>query len=338
MTVPKQPIHIVGMYKCGTSWLLAALSAHPAAVGLREFDIVRASLAPHDQGGLMLEAGDRERRYFSGHPYCRMTPDELSGFTGQSGSPEIPERFALGKRSPNLSKPLSFRDVPDQRKLEFHQQLLGAKSARALVGDFLEMNGSLAPEATHLILKSADQVAVHRSVERLCPDTKKVLIVRDGRDAAISAVHFRKIMRKENAPWAKGEAGFSELLKGWVNRAQMVERLRADTRLYVLRYEDLTRDFGETLAPLLEWLGLDAAPGLVEQIEAATSFEAVTGRKRGEAADAVVRKGAIGEWADVLDHEEQEAAWNLAGEQLAAFGYTRTGAYDSLDSQERSAV
>ena len=35
------PVHIVGLYKCGTTWLLRILAAHPQVVAWREFDPVR---------------------------------------------------------------------------------------------------------------------------------------------------------------------------------------------------------------------------------------------------------------------------------------------------------
>ena len=35
-------IHIVGMYKSGTSWLLHILANHPEIIAWREFDILRA--------------------------------------------------------------------------------------------------------------------------------------------------------------------------------------------------------------------------------------------------------------------------------------------------------
>lgn len=36
--------HIVGMYKCGTSWLLHCLAAHPEIIAWREFDPYVAAL------------------------------------------------------------------------------------------------------------------------------------------------------------------------------------------------------------------------------------------------------------------------------------------------------
>ncbi len=38
-------IHIVGLYKCGSSWLLHMLAAHPQIVAWREFDVLRATHA-----------------------------------------------------------------------------------------------------------------------------------------------------------------------------------------------------------------------------------------------------------------------------------------------------
>src|SRR5947199_425411 len=100
---------------------------------------------------------------------------------------------------------------------------------------------------------------------------------------------------------------------------------RADAKIYLLRYEDLSEDFVATMQPLLQWLGLADSKPLLESIQAKTSFEALTGRARGTEAKAVMRKGAVGEWREALLPDEQERAWRLAGDQLRAFGYTRHG-------------
>src|SRR3712207_977381 len=140
--------------------------------------------------------------------------------------------------------------------------------------------------------------------------------------------HFRKLMHKMNAPFASGlDRNYWQLLEAWAHRADMVAEQARQGELRVIRYEDLTRDFGGTLKPLLAWLQLDASDSVIEAINAKSSFEATTGRSRGTEAEHVFRKGAVGEWVDALSKEDKAKAWSLAGEQLSTFGYTRDGRF-----------
>ena len=75
-------------------------------------------------------------------------------------------------------------------------------------------------------------------------------------------------------------------------------------------------------APIEVLQAIDA-PEAIDAIHNQTSFEAVTGRKKGEEKAAVVRKGAVREWAEVLSEEEKKQAWQIAGKQLHALGYPK---------------
>ena len=141
----------------------------------------------------------------------------------------------------------------------------------------------------------------------------------------ISAVKFRALMRERKAAWVKNDAlmDYFAILKSWTQRVDMVRKKLDNDAYYVLRYEDLNLDFHETFAQLLAWLGMDASPALIEEIHSKTSFEAVTGRQRGEEKAAVVRKGAVREWAETLSKAEKKKAWKIAGKQLRALGYPK---------------
>ena len=115
----------------------------------------------------------------------------------------------------------------------------------------------------------------------------------------------------------------------------MVAALARSGELRVVRYEDLTRDFGGTLKPLLSWLQLDASDSVIEAINAKSSFEATTGRPRGTDGEGPRRKGAVGEWVDALSKEDKAKAWSLAGEQLSALGYTQDGRFMPLPEAQQ---
>ncbi|HJS31460.1 MAG TPA: sulfotransferase domain-containing protein, partial [Alphaproteobacteria bacterium] len=144
-----------------------------------------------------------------------------------------------------------------------------------------------------------------------------IVIVRDGRDVALSATHFRRLKSLEFLP-------YEGLLRTWVQGATAVAAAAESGKIGVIRYEDLSRDFVATFGRLLEWLGADAEPSLIRGIEAAVAFETMTGRPRGQAAAANARKGAAHEWIDELSILAKRRAWSIAGPVLEQFGYTPT--------------
>jgi hypothetical protein len=196
---------------------------------------------------------------------------------------------------------------------------------------FVEAMSSDADKETHVVLKSAAQISRLQILQAWQPSAKKIIIVRDGRDAAISAAHFQELMRE--AKPTRGSppvATYWELLQNWADQADKAIAAAVRGQVYLLRYEDLTNDFVATVQPLLRCLGLEESKSLVEDIQAQTSFEALTGRARGTEAKNIMRKGAMGEWRAALSADEQERAWRMAGEQLRPFGYTRDGTLERL--------
>jgi hypothetical protein len=179
--------------------------------------------------------------------------------------------------------------------------------------------------------------------------------VRDGRDAAVSAFHYRQLMRERRMAWHHShlsfakplallrEAGIGAVLtwrRGmgygpdwrlgrsmgvWADRVRRVLAAARRGELQVLRYEDLLADFDGTFTRLLTWLGADASPGTVAAVAKASSFEALSGRPRGVSGEDVMRRGIAGEWRESLNRRDQALAWRVAGAELTAMGYTRDG-------------
>lgn len=323
-------IHIVAMYKCGTSWLTSCFAAHPDTQALREMDLVRALVA---DDGRLWPAPERVARVFSGSSWCRAPFAEVRAL-----AEEPAERFVARMRASYAAPGAgdaaeregarAWWQLADADCCALVERLRDATTARQAFDAFV--SATAAQGKGRLVLKAADQIGVFDQLLALDPRAAKIAIVRDGRDAAISARHYKELMRETGAPWLRGDADYWRLLAGWRAQARRVRARAARGELYLLRYEDLTLDFDATFAALLGWLGLDASPEVVRAVREATDFEAVTGRKRGEAAKSVRRSGAIREWTSALAPAERERAWQLARAELEAFGYSRDGALGAL--------
>lgn len=185
---------------------------------------------------------------------------------------------------------------------------------------------------TTLVLKAADQILCLPLLQQLAPDSTKIAIVRDGRDTAISAIHYDALMQQRRSPWQRQSRNFEQRLTGWSDRAQALANYSRKMNITILRYEDLHRDFHTVASALYARLGLAHTPELVEKIYQKTRFTTVTGgRQPGEAAADVTRKGIVGEWKETLSAAEAERAWVVARRGLELFGYTRDGSYQDTE-------
>lgn len=394
-----KPIFIVGMYKSGTSWLLAALSAHPNLIGLREIDIVKAVC--RYEGDRLVARTPRERieQFFGSSSWCSLdrefldrkkwrtflSSEEKLRVPGDIGFADLPADIAIqlllrmrsatvnnklfhntgtvgriviragDENRRNTSQPLSFVALDEASLIELFEKVRAPVPAETVLHSFLDLLGSNLAADARLVLKGADQISGIDFIDRHVAGAKKIVIVRDGRDAALSARHYRKLVEKRSMAWSEGKTGISAMALGWrpllrkavwqlrnwlgfytrldfyftlLSWQRRVKRVLAYSRendIYVVRYEDLTDDFDNTMTAMLSWLNLRCNTEILAEIKARSSFETMTGRERGESADAVARKGQVGEWSDVLSDFDKFVAWRLVGRSLTALGYTIDG-------------
>ena len=337
MTTPQlQPVFIAGQYKCGTSWLLQILSAHPNVIGVAELDVLSAACDLKSGRAVLAPRAERLRRFFDESIWCNTYAGKDWNYTDVIARFERAE--AIPTRSWNRSKPRKFVDLSAATAQALYEKIAAANTPEQAMDAFLEAVSTDAGEETHVVLKSANQISRLAVLHAWQPTAKIIVIVRDGRDASISAAHFQSWMREVRPPrGAPGVADYWQLLRSWADQAERAIAAAARGHVYLLRYEDLSNDFISTMQPLLQWLGLSAAKPLLETIQTETSFEALTGRARGIEAKSVLRKGAVGEWREVLSPDNQERAWRVAGNQLDAFGYTRDGALRRLPDLSKRA-
>lgn len=321
-----EPVFIVGQYKCGTSWILQVLSAHPQVIGVAEIDIIRAAYRFEGTTAHLAPLEDRLHGFFDRSGWGSVYDSRENRWRGADILAQLERGENVTSVAGDRSRPRRCNNLSSDALATLYRRVKEAERPEDALDAFLEAVSTEVRDETHVVLKAADQIARFDVLQAWQPGAKKIVITRDGRDAAISGLHFRRLMKELDAPFrSQQETDYWRLLKAWANRAGMVAERARGGELRVVRYEDLTRDFSGTLKPLLAWLQLDASDSVIEAINAKTSFEATTGRARGTAGKGTKRKGAVGEWLDVLSPEEKEQAWSIAGEQLSAFGYTRDG-------------
>lgn len=324
-----QPVFIVGQYKCGTTWLLRILTTHPDVIGVTEIDIVHASCDMKDGAVALAPSAERLDRFFDKAMWCNLRTS--SGWEYA----DVIARFERGEAIPtrpwDRSHPRKFMHLSAETARALYEQIKAAMRPEQAMDAFLEAVCTDARQESHVVLKAADQISRFHILQAWQPTAKKIVIMRDGRDASISASHFQELMRE--AKPTRGSppvTDYWKLLRMWADRADKTIAAAGAGQLYVLRYEDLTNEFVGTVRLLLRWLGLAESESLIKTIQEQTSFEALTGRARGTEAKSIFRKGAVGEWREVLSADEQERAWRVAHEQLRAFGYTREGTLQPL--------
>lgn len=360
---PADPVCIVGLYKNGTSWLLSALAAHPQFTGLRELDVLR-SVAGRS-GRRLLPPRERLTNIFGKSSFCGLRAEQLAAAASLYELPPEQAIAALaailgsGRRvtgvRPIRKKPAGFLNFEPARLAEAFTAVRGAGTPAKAMDGFLAALAPALPAGRQLVLKGADQILCLDALQDWRPRAPKLAIVRDGRDAAVSAFHYREVMRRRHMAWHHGHLSFLKPLdltrhwglrglsaarqlvgygpdwrlgrsmQVWADRVRRVLAAAERGELYVLRYEDLLADFPTTFTRLLQHLGADARPETVAAVQAASSFEAQSGRPPGVAGDKVIRKGVAGEWRESLNARDQALAWRVAGAELAAMGYRRDG-------------
>lgn len=161
----------------------------------------------------------------------------------------------------------------------------------------------------------------------LLPDARVVHVIRDGRDTAISNLHHKA--RKTGRPAVLSGDEFTGFLANYAERwARNLRRFRTafegrTERYHEVRYEDLLSAPGERVAAMLGFLGVDAAPALVDKMVAENAFRKLSGGREPGQEDptSFYRKGQAGEWRTLLDPGARAAFDRASGGLLRELGY-----------------
>ena len=167
-------------------------------------------------------------------------------------------------------------------------------------------------------------------IRELYPHAKELFLVRDFRDMARSISDFDT---------RRGFAGFdrpdgvsdAEYMRGSLHRmAQDLKRgwIERSDRAHLVRYEDLVLRPNESVAGILEYLGVDASPTTLQHVIAKGSEQVLdlpgSGYELSEIqAHRTVAdpKETIGRWRRDGDESFRELAQEVFGDALSTFGY-----------------
>jgi len=174
---------------------------------------------------------------------------------------------------------------------------------------------------------SKNPILIHAldAYHRILPEAKFIHIIRDGRDAAVSAWfnNLRNTGGAFQAQFPNPSDFYALFARSWARNVQTGRAFEArhPEVYHEIRYEDLHRSPKETLRGVLEFLGVD--PDAVELCLEAGDFRRLAGgRRRGEENRAsFYRKGVVGDWQNHLTPADVRTFEELAGAELQALGY-----------------
>lgn len=304
-------VFIISSPRSGTTWLVRALNAHPElyATELRAFGEY-ADLV-HDLGATQ--------------PRPRITLD----------------KYVDALLKSHLWEPLEpSRSAMQDRLLEAFYTTV-AKDALARTGKPVFVD-KITP-----YLGTSDRVAT--TIARLFPDAKVIMLMRDGRDVAVSGVMHWLTRRMNGVTLSEhqrqrqaffleraapppdrffSDAELEEWARQWREPIDAVHAHLGEKAL-VVRYEDMWRDLTAELRRLCECLGIDARPSTIDRCVAESTFEVMSGgRRRGEdRPGAHVRKGVVGDWQSYFTAADALVFDRVAGRTLVDQRYERDSAW-----------
>lgn len=152
---------------------------------------------------------------------------------------------------------------------------------------------------------------------------KKVYIVRDPRDRAISASKYytsdymlKYYPQEETDAKRYLQKHFDELMQEWVWHVYDHLRLSEQHNIHIAFYEGFLLDFQQELGRLLDYLGLQMSGEEREELQDAMSFSTLKKKNPKH-----LKKGQSGYWMDQLTQEQVQKADTIAGPLIRFLGY-----------------
>jgi len=300
----RPPVFIFSAPRSGTTWLVRALSAHPAihASEMRAFgnyvDVIRDHGAERPRLRITLDA----------YVEALLNPHEWQ--------PLGPSREAVSDEL--------LQDI----YATIRQQAIRRTGKPIFVDKITPYHGT-----SDLVI---------RTITRLFPQAKVILLVRDGRDVAVSGVmhwltkdieqmseHQQRrrtvLLGRSGSPIDRffTDAELDRWASHWRQPIDAVDGRGVDLERIAVRYEHMTADLGAELRRICEFIGVSTRDDDIRACVDASTFEKMSGgRQRGDdAPGAHVRKGVVGDWRHYFTATDAQAFDRVAGETLRAWGY-----------------
>ena len=162
-----------------------------------------------------------------------------------------------------------------------------------------------------------------RSGELLDLFDRKVYIVRDPRDRAISAAKYycsdymlKYYPQEEKDSQRFLQKNFEKLMQEWVWHVFDHLRLRERYNIHIAFYEGFLLDFQQELGRLLDYLEVELSQSQRDELQEAMSFATLKSKNPKH-----LKKGTSGYWMDQLTDEQIEKADVIAGPLIRYLRY-----------------
>ena len=157
------------------------------------------------------------------------------------------------------------------------------------------------------ILAIGDKTPAHSihipTLRALFPEARYVHMLRDGRDAAVSAFHHQqRILRQmgQDNPKAPVDSGALDMFAKWAQCTRAVLKAeKTGVAVHTVRYEEMLIDPAQCLEACLNHIIPDQHwnPETIQAAVAANSFRRQSGREPGDADNSeFLRRGEAGSW------------------------------------------
>ena len=312
------PFFIIGNGKSGTTWLMRLLNFHPEVLCRGEGKLFEKHWHRPD-------LRDVE---------ANTAPRSLYGAVHHAEDLRLWVQRSVWAKSEEME---DYLDKLSGLAIVFFLERELAKSGKQIVGDKTPIT-------------SPDVI---KEIHKVCPGSKVIHIIRDGRDIEVSWMHHQwnrskdqggiqilepeEIERREayrQDPEKLQRLGFfdDEKLRAgaraWRSR---IETLCADgpellgNNYVETRYEDLLRNTASEVKRLLEFLQVRSNEVVVRRLVNQSRFENFSGgRQRGEEdPTSLVRKGIAGDWKNVFSDKDKQIFKQEAGDLLIQLGYEK---------------
>ena len=160
------------------------------------------------------------------------------------------------------------------------------------------------------------------------PQSKFILIVRDGRDVMDSHIDARQeggwqiknqsgiIKQEDRMPFIKRQSQMwikemADLLKTYESGSKHLR--------FLVRYEDLRANTFEILKQIYKFIEIEISDEDLRKVIDKYNFEKIPESKKG--AGKFYRSATPGLWRERFSQEEKDAAWKVMGEMLTKLGY-----------------
>jgi len=177
--------------------------------------------------------------------------------------------------------------------------------------------------------KTPEHAMCMESLHGCFPQAKFIHVVRDGRDVCVSGWYHN--LRQPNAaefrerfPTINDYIAYT-VRDHWVPYITKARQFagKHPELFHEVRYESLHDSPKQTIAEVMDFLGMSYTPEIIEHCQGAASFETLTGgRQPGEEdRESHYRKGIVGDWQTTLNASDLQTFKTLGSRMMQELGY-----------------